>query len=150
LESSESNLRETIGPVHRSFALPLSLLFIRHVKNPCGYNIRGSKYGTASTSTIIVSTGNLLSESSCAFRDIKVDLRTFAVQANDPSGSPVTILINPDTFMSSTELENQKASAPQNSETGEKANPTQNVYEKETTGSLGSSTQLRKGRHGRV
>jgi hypothetical protein len=32
------------------------------------------------------------------FKDVKVDPHTFVVHAQDPSGSPATILINPDTF----------------------------------------------------
>jgi hypothetical protein len=36
------------------------------------------------------------------FREVKVDPRTFAVEAKDPSGSPVIMLINPDLFSSTT------------------------------------------------
>jgi hypothetical protein len=32
------------------------------------------------------------------FKDVKVDPHRFVVHAQDPSGSPATILINPDTF----------------------------------------------------
>jgi hypothetical protein len=77
------------------------------------------------------------------FKDVKVDPRTFAVQAKDAAGSPVTILINPDTFVSSTELENPKAPTPSvpNSETGENAKPDRSLHDEETTGSLGSSNE---------
>src|ERR1700735_3880777 len=39
------------------------------------------------------------------FKDVKVEPGTFAVHATDPSGSPVMMVINPDTFGSDTEHE---------------------------------------------
>jgi uncharacterized protein DUF1236 len=43
------------------------------------------------------------------FKDVKVEPRTFAVHATDPSGSPVMMVINPDTFGSDTEHEGPDA-----------------------------------------
>jgi hypothetical protein len=36
------------------------------------------------------------------YKDVKIDLHTFVVQAKDPSGSPVMMLINPDSFTAAT------------------------------------------------
>jgi Protein of unknown function (DUF1236) len=70
------------------------------------------------------------------FKDVKVDPHTFAVQAKDPSGSPVTILINPDTFESAAGPKPQETidtSSPK-SETG---GPSQHGDNERATGSLG-------------
>jgi hypothetical protein len=42
-------------------------------------------------------------------RDVKIERGTFAVHATDPSGSPVMMVINPDTFGSDTEHEGPDA-----------------------------------------
>jgi hypothetical protein len=60
-------------------------------------------------------------------RDVKIERGTFAVHATDPSGSPVMMVINPDTFGSDTEHEGHDA----------KSGETQNsVDDEQATGSL--------------
>jgi Protein of unknown function (DUF1236) len=43
------------------------------------------------------------------FKDVKVEPRTFAVRANDPAGSPVMMVIGPNTFGPDTELDGQQS-----------------------------------------
>src|SRR6202034_705372 len=67
------------------------------------------------------------------FKDVKVEPRTFAVHAKDPSGSPVMMVINPDTFGSDTEHEGQRSTELRDAKSGETHN---SVDDEQATGSL--------------
>jgi hypothetical protein len=67
------------------------------------------------------------------FKDVKVDSRTFAVRANDPSGSPVMMVINPATFGADIEVDSRRSTEsfpPKSMETQHSAD------DQQTTGSL--------------
>jgi Protein of unknown function (DUF1236) len=64
------------------------------------------------------------------FKDVKVEPGTFAVHATDPSGSPVMMVINPDTFGSDTEHEGPDAKS------GATHIPQPSVDDERATGSL--------------
>jgi hypothetical protein len=73
------------------------------------------------------------------FKDVQVDPHTLAVQARAPSGSPVTILINPDTFGGVTEpnLRGNNDTSLSKSDSAQTGNPSQNGDDERATGSLG-------------
>jgi Protein of unknown function (DUF1236) len=78
------------------------------------------------------------------FTDVKVDPQTFAVQAKDPSGSPVMMLINPDLFSSATEHDEQEPtqSTSLKTDTAQNSGPIQrNIDDELVTGSLGESSK---------
>jgi Protein of unknown function (DUF1236) len=69
------------------------------------------------------------------FKDVKVDSRTFAVQAKDPSGSPVMMVINPATFGADTEVDGQR-STEMLSPNVESVETQHSADDEQTTGSL--------------
>jgi hypothetical protein len=69
------------------------------------------------------------------FKDVRVDPQTFVVEAKDSSGSPVTILINPNSFESAAAL--TEASSSENA-AGQRAEQSENEFDEQPTGSLGT------------
>jgi hypothetical protein len=75
---------------------------------------------------------------------VKVDPQTFAVQAKDPSGSPVMMLINPDLFSSATEHDEQEPtqSTSLKTDAAQNSGPAQpGSDDEQVTGSLGESSK---------
>jgi hypothetical protein len=71
------------------------------------------------------------------FKDVRVDPRTFAVQANDPAGSPVMMLIGPDTFGPDTEFDGQRSTDfSSNVKSREAPTSQHSADDEQTTGSL--------------
>ena len=71
------------------------------------------------------------------FKDVKIDPYTFAVQAKDPSGSPVTIVISPDTFGAAAKPEPQENTVISRPGSPQKGGRSQNGEDESATGSLG-------------
>jgi Protein of unknown function (DUF1236) len=67
------------------------------------------------------------------FKDVKIEPGTFAVHAKDPSGSPVMMVINPDTFGSDTEHEGQRPTELPDAKPGETHS---SVDDEQATGAL--------------
>jgi hypothetical protein len=77
------------------------------------------------------------------FKDVKVDPHTFTVQAKDPSGSPVMMLVNPNLFVSTSEHDEQEptqSSSPK-TDTAQNSGPVQRSDDELLTGSLGESSK---------
>jgi hypothetical protein len=77
------------------------------------------------------------------FKDVRIDPRTFAVQANDPAGSPVMMVIGPDTFGPDTELDGQRSTELFSSNVMSVEAPTSqhSADDEQATGSLPDATR---------